>query len=62
MFLPCVAPRRHPFGATGARLVTTVANRLQREDGRALQQEDVGSEHGATLDEAEGLVGHGVAR
>jgi len=24
----------HPFGATGARLVTTVANRLQREDGR----------------------------
>ena len=24
----------HPFGATGARLVTTVANRLQREGGR----------------------------
>uniref|UniRef100_A0A7S4EZ50 acetyl-CoA C-acyltransferase n=2 Tax=Chrysotila carterae TaxID=13221 RepID=A0A7S4EZ50_CHRCT len=24
----------HPFGATGARLVTTVANRLKREDGR----------------------------
>jgi len=24
----------HPFGATGARLVTTVANRLEREDGR----------------------------
>jgi acetyl-CoA acyltransferase len=24
----------HPFGATGARLVTTVANRLQREDGK----------------------------
>ncbi len=24
----------HPFGATGARLVTTVANRLQRENGK----------------------------
>ena len=24
----------HPFGATGARLVTTTANRLIREDGR----------------------------
>jgi len=24
----------HPFGATGARLITTAANRLQREDGR----------------------------
>jgi acetyl-CoA acetyltransferase len=24
----------HPFGATGARLVTTAANRLKREDGR----------------------------
>ena len=24
----------HPFGATGARLVTTTANRLQREGGR----------------------------
>ena len=24
----------HPFGATGARLVTTAANRLIREDGR----------------------------
>ncbi len=24
----------HPFGATGARLLTTAANRLQREDGR----------------------------
>lgn len=24
----------HPFGATGVRLVTTAANRLQKEDGR----------------------------
>ncbi len=24
----------HPFGATGVRLVTTAANRLQREGGR----------------------------
>ena len=24
----------HPFGATGARLVTTAANRLHKEDGR----------------------------
>ena len=24
----------HPFGATGARLVTTAANRLQRDGGR----------------------------
>lgn len=24
----------HPFGATGARLITTAANRLQREGGK----------------------------
>ena len=24
----------HPFGATGARLVTTAAHRLQKEDGK----------------------------
>ena len=24
----------HPFGATGARLITTAANRLHREDGK----------------------------
>lgn len=24
----------HPFGATGVRLVTTVANRLEKEDGQ----------------------------
>ena len=29
--LPCSVG--HPFGATGARLVTTAANRLNREDG-----------------------------
>ena len=39
----------HPFGATGARLVTTVANRLIREDGK----------YGLIAACADGGIGHG---
>ena len=38
----------HPFGATGARLVTTVANRLIRED----------KQFGLTAACADGGIGH----
>jgi acetyl-CoA acyltransferase len=38
----------HPFGATGARLVTTVANRLLRE----------GGQFGLTAACADGGIGH----
>ena len=38
----------HPFGATGARLVTTVANRLIREGGK----------FGLTAACADGGIGH----
>jgi len=38
----------HPFGATGARLVTTVANRLLRED----------QQYGITAACADGGIGH----
>merc|ERR1712196_467257 len=38
----------HPFGATGARLVTTVANRLIRED----------KQYGLTAACADGGIGH----
>ena len=38
----------HPFGATGARLVTTVANRLLRE----------GKKYGITAACADGGIGH----
>ncbi len=39
----------HPFGATGARLVTTTANRLIREDGN----------FGLIAACADGGIGHG---
>ena len=39
----------HPFGATGARLVTTTANRLIREDGK----------FGLIAACADGGIGHG---